>query len=330
MHILQRVFRFKGNAMTRCQRLWWIAVLGALAAQAAAQGTVKSVPVIFDTDIGTDVDDAYALVALIRRPELELLGVTTVSSDAVARARLAAKLLAVAGEKWRRTPVYAGISTPTQYMKQVEWAAGYSAPNLHDSGGVDFMRREIEKRPGEVTLIAVGELTNVAALLDGSPGIARKIRAIALMGGAVYRGYAPGSKPEPEWNIRSNASAARTVFNSGVPLLVAPLDSTADLKLTPEMRVQIFVSGTPLNDALASLDQIWRYTNHWKGDMPTLFDVLPVELVNSVKPYALTPLSLEVTDEGLTRPVAGGKPNAQVVIQVDIASFMDEFVQRLR
>ena len=53
-------------------------------------------PVIFDTDIGTDIDDAYALVALIRRPELELLGVTTVSSDAVARARLAAKLLSVA------------------------------------------------------------------------------------------------------------------------------------------------------------------------------------------------------------------------------------------
>jgi inosine-uridine nucleoside N-ribohydrolase len=66
------------------------------------------------------------------------------------------------------------------------------------------------------------------------------------MGGAVHRGYAPGSKPEPEWNIKSNAAAARTVFTSGVPLLVAPLDSTANLKLTPEMRVQLFSLGTPL------------------------------------------------------------------------------------
>ena len=65
-------------------------------------------PVIFDTDIGTDIDDAYALAALVHRPELRVLGVTTVSGDAVARARLAAKLLHVAGGKWTQVPVYAG------------------------------------------------------------------------------------------------------------------------------------------------------------------------------------------------------------------------------
>jgi hypothetical protein len=150
---------------------------------AAAADERAPVPVIFDTDIGTDIDDAYALAALIHRPDLQLLGVTTVSSDAVARARLAAKLLHVAGGEWARVPVYAGISTPTQYMKQVEWATGFSAPSLHTSGGVDFMKREIDARPGKVTLIAVGELTNVAALLDAEPGIAKKIRAISLMGG---------------------------------------------------------------------------------------------------------------------------------------------------
>jgi inosine-uridine nucleoside N-ribohydrolase len=285
-------------------------------------------PVIFDTDIGTDIDDAYALAALMKRPALQVLGVTTVSSDAGARARLAAKLLSVAGGKWAKTPVYACISTPAQYMKQVEWAAGFSSPSLHDSGGVEFMRREINRRPGQVTIIAVGELTNVAALLESEPGIGKKIRGVALMGGAVYRGYAPGSKPEPEWNIRSNAKAARTVFNSGVPLLVAPLDSTADLKLTPEMRVRIFAHGTPLNDALGALDQVWRYTNHWKGDLPTLFDVLPVELVAARRPYELRPLRIELTDEGLTRPVEG-PPNAQVSLAVDIPAFMEEFVVRL-
>src|SRR5512134_471098 len=147
----------------------------------AAVAQAAPAPVIFDTDIGTDIDDAYALAALLQRTDLQLLGVTTVSSDAAARARLAAKLLHVAGGKWANTPVYAGLSTPIQYMKQVEWAAGFSAPNLHDRGGVEFMRREIEARPGEVTLIAVGELTNVAALLESTPGIAKKINAIALM-----------------------------------------------------------------------------------------------------------------------------------------------------
>jgi purine nucleosidase len=284
--------------------------------------------VIFDTDIGTDIDDAYALAALMQRPELRLLGVTTVSSDAAARARLAAKLLHLAGGQWRRVPVHAGLSTPTQYMKQVEWAADFESPSLHLNGGIEFMRREINRRPGEVTLIAVGELTNIAALLESEPGIGRKIRAISLMGGAVYRGYAPGSKPEPEWNIRSNAKAAHTVFTSGVPLLVAPLDSTADLKLTPEMRVRIFTRGTPLTDALGALDQVWRYTNHWKGDLPTLFDVLAVELVAPRRAYELRPLRIEVTDEGLTRPVEG-EPNSAVAVSVDVARFMEDFVARL-
>jgi len=302
--------------------------LGLLLLSAACAPLIAA-PVIFDTDIGTDIDDAYALAALLQRDDLELLGVTTVSSDAAARARLAAKLLQVAGGKWSRVPVYAGISTPTQYMKQVEWAAGFSSPSLHTSGGVEFMRREINARPGEITLIAVGELTNIAALLESEPGIGRRIRAIALMGGSIYRGYAPGSKPEPEWNIKSNARAAQVVFKSGVPLLVAPLDSTADLKLTPEMRVQIFTRGVPLNDALGALDQIWRYTNHWKGDAPTLFDVLPIELVNPRKPWRLTPLVINVEDDGLMRVVALGKPNAQVALEVDVAAFMKAFVASL-
>ena len=289
----------------------------------------KADPVIFDTDIGTDIDDAYALIALIRRPDLELLGVTTVSSDAVARARLAAKLLSVAGGKWAGIPVYAGISTATQYMKQVEWADGFTSPSLHDDGGIEFMRQQINARPGEITLIAVGELTNIAALLDSQPGIGKKIRAISLMGGAVHRGYAPGSKPEPEWNIKSNAAAARTVFTSGVPLLVAPLDSTADLKLTPEMRVQLFSRGIPITDALAALNSIWRHTNTWKGENPTLFDVLAVELVAPQAPYKLTPINIEVTPEGLTRPVTGGEPNSQVALAVDVPAFMKDFVARL-
>ncbi|HKE96390.1 MAG TPA: nucleoside hydrolase [Povalibacter sp.] len=287
------------------------------------------VPVIFDTDIGTDIDDAYALATLIHRPELHLLGVTTVSGDAVTRARLAAKLLSVAGSKWKSVPVYAGTSTASQYMKQVEWASGFTSRSLHESGGVDFMRRQVDAHPGQITIIAVGELTNVAALLQSEPGIAQKIRAIALMGGSIHRGYAAGSKPEPEWNIKSNAAAARTVFTAGVPLLIAPLDSTADLTLTPEMRVTLFSRGVPLNDALAALNSIWRHTNTWKGENPTLFDVLAVNLVNPRRSYALTALNLEVLDDGLTRPVEGTKPNAEVALQVDTAAFMSEFVELL-
>jgi purine nucleosidase len=285
------------------------------------------IPVLFDTDIGTDIDDAYALAQVLRSPELELLGVTTVSSDAVARARLAAKLLAVAGRP--DIPVYAGTSTATQYMKQVEWAAGFTSPALHETGGVAFLREQINARPGEITLIAVGELTNVAALLETDPAIAKKIKAIALMGGSIRRGYAPGAKPEPEWNIKSNARAAQVVFASGVPLLVAPLDSTADLKLTPEWKVRLFARGTPLNDALAALDFVWRHTNFWKGTDPTLFDNLPVALIATPGVVPLTPMHLAVDADGLTREVANRPPNAQVALTVELAPFLEYITARL-
>jgi purine nucleosidase len=307
-------------------RLGLLFVLGLVAGTTQAG---KAAPVLFDTDIGTDIDDAYALAVILHRPDLELLGVTTVSSDAVERARLAAKFLAVAGGKWARVPVYAGLSTPSQNMRQVEWARGFSSPSLHTTGGIDFLRRQIEKRPGQVTIIAVGELTNVAALLESGGGIAGKIKAISLMGGSIYRGYAAGSKPEPEWNIKSNAKAAQTVFDSGVPLLVAPLDSTAELKLTPEMRVELFRRGTPLNDAMAALNSIWRHTNHWNGVDPTLFDVLAVELVTPRHPYALTALHIDVAADGLMQPVDGAKPNAEVALAVDVPAFMKEFVRLL-
>lgn len=289
--------------------------------------SAQPVPVLLDTDIGTDIDDAYALVQVLRSPELELLGVTTVAGDAVARARLAAKLLAAAGRP--EVPVYAGISTATQYMKQVEWAAGFSSPALHEAGGIDFLRRQINARPGEIVLIAVGELTNVAALLEAEPGIGNKLKAIALMGGSIRRGYAPGSKPEPEWNIKSAARAAQVVFASGVPLLVAPLDSTADLKLTPEWKVRIFARGSPVNDALAALDFMWRHTNHWGGEHPTLFDNLAVALVATPGVVPLTPLHLVVEADGTTRELADRPPNAQVALTADIPAFLEYFTARM-
>lgn len=304
-----------------------VVVLGVFLLSMIAAWANDPLPVLLDTDIGTDIDDAYALAQILHSPELKLLGVTTVSGDTVARARLAAKLLAVAGQS--EVPVYAGISTAPQYMAQTGWAQDFTGPALHESDGVEFLRRQINAHPGEITIIAVGELTNIAALFESEPGIGKKLKAIALMGGAIKRGYTSGSKPEPEWNLRCNIAASRAVFTSGVPLLVAPLDSTADLKLTPEWRVRLFARGSPLNDALAALDFIWRHTNTWKGEQPILFDNLAVALVATPGLVPLTPLHLEIEADGLTRVLADRPPNAQVALASDPAAFLEYFTARL-
>ena len=292
-----------------------------------AAARAEPIPVLFDTDIGTDIDDVYALAQILHSPELKLLGVTTVAGDTVARARLAAKLLSVAG--WPEIPVYAGLTQGPQAAGHTDWAKAFSSSTMHPDGGVEFLRQQINARPGEITIIAVGEMTNVAALLASETGIASKIKAIALMGGAIKRGYASGSKPEPEWNLRCNVAASHAVFTSGVPLLVAPLDSTADLILTEERCMRIFAHGTPLNDALASLDFIWRRTNTWKADKPTLFDSLAVALVATPGIAPLTPLHLAVEPDGLTRVIADRPTNALVALTADPAAFLDYFTARL-
>ena len=318
-----------------CHRRSWIDALphaalaiGLVLATAAA-AAAQRVPVLLDTDIGTDIDDAYALALLLRSPEIELLGVTTVSGDATVRARLAAKLLAVEGGAAARIPVYAGLSTATQHINQAEWASGFASAALRTEGGVAFLRQQIEARPGELTIVAVGELTNVAALLTSAPGIGKKIKQIALMGGAVRRGGQPGSTPQPEWNIKSNAAAAKTVFESGVPLLVAPLDATADLKLTPAHRIRLFARGTPLTDALAALDYLWTHTNTWKGETPILFDLLPIAALYQPDIARFEALHIVVEADGLTREVAGRAPNAHVAVASEAAKVMDALTARL-
>jgi hypothetical protein len=111
---------------------------------------------------------------------------------------------------------------------------------------------------------------------------------------------------------------------------VAPLDSTADLKLTPEMRVELFARGVPLNDSLAALNSIWRHTNTWKGENPTLFDVLAVELVAPRRPYPMKALLIKVEADGLMRVAPDGAANAQVALTVDAGAFMKAFVDAVR
>jgi inosine-uridine nucleoside N-ribohydrolase len=280
-------------------------------------------PVILDTDIGTDIDDAFALALIINSPELELLGVTTVAGDTQARARLAAKLLWEAGGAWRKVPVYAGDPGKPQPIEQTRWAEGFTSSALHMSGVVDFMKTEINRRPGKVTIIAIGELTNVAALLKSDPSMAKQIKLIALMGGSVARGYGPDSKPEAEWNIKSNPEAAQTVFSSGVPLLMAPLDVTAMLQLDPAGRHRVFTHLTPLTNALTILYHLWG------NETPTLFDPMAVAMLIDSSMCETQRLAIEVDGQGFTRVVEGKPANVTVGMQTNPVRFFQLYLSRV-
>jgi purine nucleosidase len=279
--------------------------------------------IILDTDIGTDIDDAFALALIINSPEFELLGVTTVSGDTRARARIAAKMLWEAGGKWRQVPVVAGVPGPKQGINQGPWAEGFVGPQLLKESAVDFLRSKFHRYPGQITLIAIGELTNVAAMIKADPLVVKKVKRIALMGGAVQRGYEPGSPPDAEWNIKSNPAAAQIVFSSGIPIIMAPLDVTAMLKLDAAARSRIFGQNTPVTNALAALYHLW---NH---ETPTLFDPMAVAMVLDPTLCQTKDLAIEVDEKGFTKVVDGKTVNATVGLSTNADKFFEFYLARV-
>ena len=128
----------------------------------------KTVKILLDTDIGSDIDDAVCLAYLLANPQCELLGITTVTGEAVKRAQMASALCKIAGKK---VPIYPGAENPLliaqrqtgapQARQLSNWRHQTDFPK---NDAVAFMRRTIRNNPGEIILLPVGPLTNVALL----------------------------------------------------------------------------------------------------------------------------------------------------------------------
>jgi inosine-uridine nucleoside N-ribohydrolase len=160
-------------------------------------------------------------------------------------------------------------------------------------------------------------------MLKADPLVAKKIKRLAIMGGSIARGYEPGSNPDAEWNIKSNPAAAQVVFSSGIPIIMAPLDVTAMLKLDAAARTRIFNQNTPVTNSLAALYHLW---NH---ETPTLFDPMAVALVLDPGLCQTKDLAVEVDDRGFTRAVEGKPANATVGLSTDPQKFFDCYLSRV-
>jgi len=174
--------------------------------------------IVLDTDIGTDVDDAVALAYLLAQPECELLGITTVTGEAVKRASLASLMCRAAG---RDVQIFPGAEQPFR-VEQKQPIAQQAAvlpdwpheTRFAEGQAVDFLRRTIYAHPGEITLLAIGPLTNIGQLFQADPDIPSLLKALVLMGGA----FNPAFNRPPEWNIRLDPHAAEIVYRAPVNL----------------------------------------------------------------------------------------------------------------
>jgi inosine-uridine nucleoside N-ribohydrolase len=311
-----------------------LAVLAALAAGPGLKSQIPAQPgaaapqlAILDTDIGDDIDDAFALALVLRSPELRLLGITTEFGDTELRARLVDRYLKAVGRE--DIPVEEGVETPApSHFTQAAYAR--EEPDHKHGDAVDFLLAQIKAHPGEITLIAIGPLPNVRAAIARDPATFKKLKRVVMMGGSVYRGYDDGKSgvrrpPDPEWNIRCDPAGAQALLASGVPVFMMPLDSTQIHLELPKL-LAIASHKSPLTDQLTLLYHQWAGNREWP--MPTLFD--PVAVTYAIRPdlCPMTPLRLEVDDQGDTKPVPG-TPNAKVCLKSDEKGFLDLLLGRV-
>jgi purine nucleosidase len=296
-------------------------------APASAEPTAPQL-IILDTDIGDDIDDAFALALVLKSPELKLLGVTTEFGDTESRAQLVERYLDAVGRS--DIPVAAGVRTKTDnVMTQRAYALQYQMlvqmPRKHRDG-VEFLLSQIQNNPNKLILIAIGPLFNVQEAIKRDPVTFKKLKRVVLMGGSVYRGYGDANAaPQPEWNILNDPDGLKALLDSGVPVFMMPLDST-QIHLDQKAQAAIFSHGSPLTDQVTLLYHEWSGTGDWKT--PTLFD--PVAVTYAIRPdlCPATPMRVEVDAKGDTRPVDGAA-NAQVCLKSDEQGFLQFLLDRL-
>jgi len=281
--------------------------------------------VIIDTDIGDDVDDAFALALALRSPELEILGVTTTFGDTETRARIVDRLLGEAGRP--DIPVAAGVPTVNKNaLTQRRYAMGGHAAKASHPPAVEFLLEQIQHHPGQITLIAIGPLVNVGAAIDKDPTTFRKLKGVVLMGGSVKLGYgdlgySTPHGPDAEWNIVNDIPSAQKLFGAGVPLAVMPLDST-QLKLDEVKRAFLFSQGTRITDALTVLYHLWGQQT------PTLFDPMTIAYFVNPRLCPVQPMRIRVDEKGFTRAETG-TPNAQVCLVSNPEEFFRFYLKRV-
>jgi len=286
--------------------------------------------IIIDTDIGDDIDDAFAVGLALSSPEFQVLGFSASFGDTPARAKMLDRMLGELGHSDIPVAMGTPVNVNLNAFTQRRYAEGV-AQRPH-ANAVDFILEQARKYPGQVTLVAIGPLPNIGAAIDKDLASFRKLKRVVIMGGSIRTmtdpyGVAAPIAPHPEWNIKNDIASAQKLFAAGVPLQVLPLDSTANLKLHEVARTALFAHGSMLTNILAGLYYEWSaYT---RSPTPILYD--PMTLASLLEPSLcpMTPMHLTVDEAGNTKETQSAPPNAQVCLHSDADAFLHFYVKRV-
>ncbi len=312
--------------------------------------TLNTQPVILDTDPG--VDDALAIMLTLGSPELDVIGICTVSGNVPLNTgtRNAQGLLQLLDHT--EIPVFVGADTPLKrdpvFATEVHGETGMGQAVLPEPSrdvkgdAVDFLVQTLSDQPGEITIIAVGPLTNLALAEQRQPGTLQKAKQVIIMGGAIAA--TGNSTPVAEFNFYADPHAAHTVVHSGAALLIVPLDATRQVKLSEtdienKIAPQKTVASQFVVDAVQNVIALYRQL----GREPIVYLHDPLAVGAAIAPELLRAETLYidiettgdltigqvVTDRrGLPSPYRLGKP-VNCAMHVNAGAFLSLFLKRI-
>ena len=308
---------------------------------------MKRQRVILDVDTG--VDDALAIMLAVRSSELEVLGITTVSGNVPVLQVTKNTLLVLDMLDAPAIPVVMGTAVPLarEPFTAVEVhgddglggvAGKYPRPSHRAmQGASEFLLETIRQLPGELTLVATGPLTNVAAAIQKDRKTMRQLQGITIMGGAIR---VPGNVgPTTEFNFAVDPEAAAVVFEAGLPITLVPLDVTEQVILTRKATETAPGAGT-LQKFIREITgaTMMFHREHEGVDGMFLHDPLAVGTVVDPSLVQTQPMAVAVERRGeLTAGMAvvdlrrGGRPTptAAVCVEVEAARFLRMFAERV-
>jgi inosine-uridine nucleoside N-ribohydrolase len=323
--------------------------------------------IILDTDPG--VDDAMAIFLALRSPELKVEAITAVSGNVPLSLTLPNALRLVEIANRADVAVAAGAATPlvrrlitATYAHGNNGLAGvdFPAPKLQPVAATasEVIRRMVRANPGQITIVAIGPLTNIATVLKEDPSLATLIKSIAIMGGSLSGGNVT---PSAEFNFYVDPEAARIVFDSGIPLTMVGLDVTRKVLLHEEQIRTLEAAQNPVSQAAGKIMRATLERMRKNGrENPSFAMHDPLTVAHLIDPMILTlkdyyvqiETSGELTagesvgydhtplrrspalDTGLPLPAteaadAEFKSNAKVAVEVDSDKFLHLLLSRL-
>lgn len=270
-----------------------------------AQKSMNKIPLILDTDIGSDIDDTWALAMLLRSLELDVKLIVTGTGNTTYRAALVAKLLQIAGRT--DIPIGIGLHQSDETGPQAAWLNGFSLadyPGKVYENGVSALIEAVMASPEPVTLLCLGPVPNIAAALEWEPRLAERAKIVGMFG-SVRKGYDGRAEISREYNVYADADACRKMFAAFPSVTITPLDTCGLVKLTDERYAQVRDSADPLMRAVIENYRIWARHVTWtrvdaETGSSTLFDTVAVYLAFAEDLLEMEEVGLRVTEEGYT------------------------------